>query len=283
MPGASSEGSRVKWQLARVKDILRWSNDVDCSKIFLFNRRTIEQAKNLQHRVLRMKHWENRLPDPEFERLSIEKSRAIDPLRQIVVEPSRRHAEIVHSASGIAGGILAFLQSAFVYVSILCMLIWFIAGILLAIGIIVAYLLITGAASFWKDQKVKKVLLLNAEELGRLEQFARDADARIRIVAAEYDECIRQHCDTFPSYPADWDERRRFVLQRDNHTCTSCGYPHGFRRLVRELHIHHKVSLSDGGNNEPSNLTTLCHVCHRKVDGKHATVRKLNHGRRRRW
>jgi 5-methylcytosine-specific restriction endonuclease McrA len=88
-------------------------------------------------------------------------------------------------------------------------------------------------------------------------------------------------CDSFSDYPPDWGERCAIVKERDGHKCTQCGYPDGFRRRSRELHVHHVVPLAKGGTNEITNLITLCHVCHRKVGTGHAGVRKLRTAKRK--
>jgi ATP-dependent DNA helicase RecQ len=48
------------------------------------------------------------------------------------------------------------------------------------------------------------------------------------------------------------------VLERDRHTCVSCGT----KPAVGELDIHHLVPRSAGGLDDPSNLITLCDGCH---------------------
>ena len=60
----------------------------------------------------------------------------------------------------------------------------------------------------------------------------------------------------FPEYPSDWDEIRRTVLRRDGGRCQECG------TRQHPLHVHHIVSLSRGGSDDPSNLVTLCEDCH---------------------
>jgi 5-methylcytosine-specific restriction endonuclease McrA len=42
------------------------------------------------------------------------------------------------------------------------------------------------------------------------------------------------------------------------------------------------VSISQGGDHSIENLITLCDICHRSVDGRHANVRKLRRASRRR-
>ena len=59
------------------------------------------------------------------------------------------------------------------------------------------------------------------------------------------------------------------ILYRDNFTCQKCGQ---FKAALSEygiplpvdngLEIHHIIPVSQGGGDEPENLTTLCHDCH---------------------
>ena len=80
-------------------------------------------------------------------------------------------------------------------------------------------------------------------------------------------------CTNMNDRPPDWEIRKTKVLERDSYTCTECGWPKGYKRKARELHVHHIVPIYKGGNNDLSNLTTLCNVCHKKVDNKHKLVR----------
>ncbi|MGG7055465.1 HNH endonuclease [Nitrosomonas sp. ANs5] len=60
----------------------------------------------------------------------------------------------------------------------------------------------------------------------------------------------------YPNRPpkAEWDRIRKIVLERDNHTCTSCGH-----RALRWMNVHH---LEESGDNKPENLVALCVACH---------------------
>lgn len=60
----------------------------------------------------------------------------------------------------------------------------------------------------------------------------------------------------FPAYPEDWSQRARAIKDRDGWRCRRCG------ASGQALHVHHIVSLSRGGTNEPDNLITLCETCH---------------------
>ena len=48
---------------------------------------------------------------------------------------------------------------------------------------------------------------------------------------------------------------RKEVYRRDGYMCALCGDP-------RRLQIHHYRHRSQGGNDDPMNLITLCSYCH---------------------
>jgi len=62
-------------------------------------------------------------------------------------------------------------------------------------------------------------------------------------------------------YPDNWDKMRRQAYKRDDYTCQNCLVKGGAKGDV-ELHAHHIVPLSKGGNNTLSNIKTLCRNCH---------------------
>jgi len=76
---------------------------------------------------------------------------------------------------------------------------------------------------------------------------------------SEIDRSAVTHGFSSGSYPANWSEIRRRVLDRDGHKCANCG------RSDLELHVHHIVPLSRGGTSNPSNLKTLCEGCHKLI------------------
>jgi len=77
------------------------------------------------------------------------------------------------------------------------------------------------------------------------------------------------------TYPPDWHFRKLYVQKRDKYKCNICGYRMVFndrelkktietrRHTMRTgLHVHHKKSLSSGGDNSLGNLICLCESCH---------------------
>src|SRR5438105_10355798 len=94
------------------------------------------------------------------------------------------------------------------------------------------------------------------------EAESRDARLRNRI-----DEEWDTYCINLTGYPPDWKYIVLIVLERDDRTCTQCGWPNGVKRQVRQLHVHHVERHSRGGNHALSNLVTLCDICHGKQEG----------------
>jgi 5-methylcytosine-specific restriction enzyme A len=57
---------------------------------------------------------------------------------------------------------------------------------------------------------------------------------------------------------------RKYVFERDNYQCQSCGKTH----LQTKLTIDHIIPLARGGQNDMSNLHTLCFTCNVKKTDK---------------
>lgn len=69
------------------------------------------------------------------------------------------------------------------------------------------------------------------------------------------------HLQKHGDYPENWDTLRKQAYKRDNYECQNCGVGGGSKGEV-ELHAHHIVPVSAGGNHTLSNLSTLCDTCH---------------------
>lgn len=67
------------------------------------------------------------------------------------------------------------------------------------------------------------------------------------------------------------DPVRGEVLRRDGYKCVKCGWSHSDwnRSDARHLELHHVLHHAAGGDNDASNLITLCTVCH---DQEHRRV-----------
>jgi len=64
----------------------------------------------------------------------------------------------------------------------------------------------------------------------------------------------------WPTYPPDWDERRKNLFSSRGEYCEKCHSNY-------DLHIHHRIPLSRGGNHKLDNLTILCEDCHSQEHG----------------
>ena len=53
---------------------------------------------------------------------------------------------------------------------------------------------------------------------------------------------------------------RKYVLQRNNYQCQSCGK----KQTEAKLNIDHIIPLATGGSNDISNLQVLCERCNQK-------------------
>jgi hypothetical protein len=71
---------------------------------------------------------------------------------------------------------------------------------------------------------------------------------------------LREIYDFYPTYPPDWEERRRIAIKAADSKCSSCG-------VKSSLHLHHRVPLSSGGTNRHNNLVVLCEKCHSLAHG----------------
>lgn len=98
-----------------------------------------------------------------------------------------------------------------------------------------------------------------------------------QVILSEWD----SYCVNHDNYPADWDERKDIVKERDDFQCTICGWPTDHKVHRRNLHVHHVTPLSRGGDNSLENLSTLCHICHRKQEGSgHGRIKYRNQNSR---
>ncbi|MCG8643858.1 MAG: HNH endonuclease [Desulfobacterales bacterium] len=151
---------------------------------------------------------------------------------------------------------------------------------LILFGVITIYVLLLIVVHFLKTPLKNQVLRRNEPQLLPYIQKADRSKNSLEKINQDYTAAWEGACETYESYPPDWNDRREQVLFRDGYKCTKCGYPDGFKRKSRDLHVHHIVPLYKGGSNSLKNLTTLCHICHRNIDKKHSRIRKISKKKR---
>lgn len=70
----------------------------------------------------------------------------------------------------------------------------------------------------------------------------------------------RKKAMDFEETDLEWIRIRNKVKERDDYKCRVC-------RGTEDLHVHHIIPRSEGGEDEPENLITLCEKCHRLQSG----------------
>jgi 5-methylcytosine-specific restriction protein A len=58
-----------------------------------------------------------------------------------------------------------------------------------------------------------------------------------------------------------WLRIRKQILKRDNYLCLACL---ALGRYIPAEEVDHKIPISQGGSDDPSNLQSLCSLCHRE-------------------
>ena len=135
-------------------------------------------------------------------------------------------------------------------------------------GLIFAGLLLTPIVG-WFSRKFANADAAAKDKAGeryiKVESKKVELQSTIDEIIGVYNDKLFNLFNKWTKYPPDWDFRRELVKERDGHVCTECGWPSGFKRRRRKLHVHHLVPLSKGGDNSLENLVTLCSHCHRAL------------------
>lgn len=97
----------------------------------------------------------------------------------------------------------------------------------------------------------------------------REQATNLVLSGVEHTEINQELKKNFPKRPDrtpdwDWDTLRKKAYTRDEYKCCNCR-AQGGKEGDFELHAHHIVPRSAGGNDTLSNLATLCRNCHHKI------------------
>ena len=66
--------------------------------------------------------------------------------------------------------------------------------------------------------------------------------------------------DFLPSWPPDWHERKRHLIQQNGSICSSCGED-------GDVYLVHEIPLCEDGTNELDNLELICKPCYESMHG----------------
>ena len=92
---------------------------------------------------------------------------------------------------------------------------------------------------------------------------SRYCEEHAKQMARHYEKHIRDP-GSAKRYDRAWQKVRAAFLQA-HPLCELC---QSEGRLTPAELVHHKVKLTDGGTNEPSNLCAICSVCHSRLHAK---------------
>ena len=79
-------------------------------------------------------------------------------------------------------------------------------------------------------------------------------DLSVQLVKLE--SILTQLYDYLPSWPPDWEERKRQLLRQNGSICSRCDEE-------RDVYLVHDIPVFEGGTNELGNLTLICAECYR--------------------
>lgn len=221
-------------------------------------------------------------PDPEGRALlEQEYAQPIDGAKARIYEIETQKERIL--LGSVAVRLARYLEQALFWPLVILIVVLFVFCLILVGPKSLLFPLLFGFLSFWwwieglpkLRRKLEERVATHAgaiwTSLGEGIQFA---TANLKKIEAERARKLTAIFDRWSTYPPDWEYRREAAKERDKYSCTKCGYPEGFKRRSRQLHVHHKKPVSNGGTHEIENLITLCHICHRKVDASHSRVRR---------
>lgn len=101
---------------------------------------------------------------------------------------------------------------------------------------------------------------IDVEDCKRAIASIKDKENTLRKEAEGINQRIIELWDYWPGYPPDWNERRQSVRD-DIGICERCG-------AADHLQVHHRRSISKGGNHCPENLEVICANCHGAIHGR---------------
>ena len=107
-------------------------------------------------------------------------------------------------------------------------------------------------------------LILSVFVLSDIEQANVLPESKVKSLSAELAKLksvLTSIYDYLPSWPPDWSERKRHLIQENGSICSSCGEE-------RNVYLIHEIPLCEDGKNTLDNLELICKPCHESMYGK---------------
>ena len=78
-------------------------------------------------------------------------------------------------------------------------------------------------------------------------------DLSVQLVKLE--SILTELYDYLPSWPPDWEERKRQLLRQNGSVCSRC-------KAEQDVYLVHDIPVFEGGTNELENLVLICAACY---------------------
>ena len=78
----------------------------------------------------------------------------------------------------------------------------------------------------------------------------------LRAKLAKLESILTGIYDHLPTWPPDWEERKRLLIRENGSICSHC-------EEEQEVYLLHDIPVFEGGTNELDNLTLICAECYR--------------------
>lgn len=106
-------------------------------------------------------------------------------------------------------------------------------------------------------QKSQFVLSLFAPTEVEQQDIASEAEIEdLRAKLAKLTSILDELYDYLPSWPPDWEERKRMLIRENGSICSHCDEE-------TDVYLLHDIPIFEGGTNAMDNLTLICAECYR--------------------
>ena len=112
-------------------------------------------------------------------------------------------------------------------------------------------------------QKQKSQLILSLFVPNPSVEQAVPSEAEIEDLPAKLKKlksALTEIYDHLPSWPPDWEERKRQVIRQTSSVCSRC-------KKEKDVYLVHDIPVFEGGTNELENLVLICTACYTSMYG----------------
>ena len=108
-------------------------------------------------------------------------------------------------------------------------------------------------------QKAQFTLSLFVPTEGAQQDIASEAEIEdLGAKLAKLESILDELYDYLPSWPPDWEERKRILIQENGSICSHCDEE-------EDVYLVHDIPVFEGGTNALDNLTLICAECYRSM------------------